>query len=133
MTDEAFSLHCSNTFDDGNEKHKKWTYIFCALLILIYWISLSVLGALIGSLIRFNTAGIDFALTALFIVILIEQIRSAEGSSLPAVVAGVSALICLLLFGPSGFILPSLVITVVLLVLLRGLITKAPGGKTYEQ
>ena len=120
LPDEAFSLHCSNTFDDGNEEHKKWTYIFVALLILIYWVCLTVLGALIGSLITFNTAGIDFALTALFIVILLEQLKSAEGKVLPAVIAAASSVTCLIIFGPSGFILPSLMITVALLIVFRG-------------
>ena len=120
LPDEAFSLHCSNTFDDGNEEHKKWSYIFEAMLILIYWVSLSIIGALLGSLITFNTAGIDFALTALFIVILIEQLKASERYFLPAGIAAVSSVVCLLLFGPSGFILPSLMITVVLLMIFRG-------------
>ena len=122
LPDEAFSLHCSNTYDDADENGKKWSQIFDALLILIYWVVLSVIGALIGSLITFRTDGIDFSLTALFIVILIEQLRSSEGSPLPAVIAAVSSVTCLLLFGPSNFILPSLAITVVLLILLRGMI-----------
>ena len=106
-------------FDDGDPAHKKWTYIFDALLVLIYWVTLSALGALIGSLVPFRTDGIDFALTALFIVILLEQLKSAGGKAEPAVIAAVSSLICLLVFGPSNFILPSLMITVFLLTLLR--------------
>jgi 4-azaleucine resistance transporter AzlC len=125
LPDEAFSLHCSNTYDDADENGKKWSQIFDALLILIYWVLLSVIGALIGSLITFRTDGIDFSLTALFIVILIEQLKSAEGSRLPAVIAAVSSVICLLIFGPANFILPSLAITVILLILFRGII----GGK----
>ena len=124
LPDEAFSLHCSNTFDDGSEENRKWTYVFDALLVLLYWVILSVTGALIGSLISFNTDGIDFALTALFIVILTEQMKTADGNVLPAVIAAVSSVICLLLFGPSGFILPSLMMTVLLLNLLRGRIEK---------
>ena len=119
LPDEAFSLHCSNNFDDGNEEHRKWTFIFDALLILIYWVSLTILGALVGTLIPFDTTGIDFALTALFIVILIEQLKAAKGSTLPAIIAAVSSVVCLLLFGPSGFILPSLMITMVLLTVFR--------------
>ena len=118
LPDEAFSLHCSNTFEAPDPKSKRWSYVFDAMLILLYWIVLSIIGSLLGSLIRFNTAGIDFALTALFIVILIEQLRSSEGLFLPAVVAAVSSLTCLLLFGPDRFILPSLLITVVLLIVL---------------
>ena len=125
LPDEAFSLHCSNSFDDGNEDDKKWSYVFDALLILVYWVSLSILGALIGSLIPLNTAGIDFALTALFIVILIEQLKTPGKSALPALIAAVSAGICLLLFGPSGFILPALMITVLGLFVFRGPISRA--------
>ena len=128
LPDEAFSLHCSNTFDDGNENQKKWSYVFEALLVLLYWIVLSIIGAIVGSVIPFNTAGIDFALTALFIVILLEQLKAADGLFLPAVIAAVSSVVCLLLFGPSGFILPSLLITVVLLILLRGRIEKEEGA-----
>ncbi len=124
LPDEAFSLHCSNTFDDGNEVNKRWTYVFDALLILLYWVSLSIIGALLGSLITFRTDGIDFALTALFIVILLEQLKAAEGRKLPAIIAGVSSIVCLLIFGPGGFILPSLLITVVLLIVLRGRIER---------
>lgn len=129
LPDEAFSLHCANSYDDGNPVHKKWTYIFDALLVLIYWVTLTVIGALIGSLIPFRTDGIDFALTALFIVILLEQLKSAEMKIGPAVIAAVSSLICLLLFGPSGFILPSLMITVVLLSLLRAKLTGKEASK----
>ena len=122
LPDEAFSLHCSNTYDDADENGKKWSQIFDALLILIYWVLLSVIGALIGSLITFSTDGIDFSLTALFIVILIEQLKSAEGSRLPAVIAAASSVTCLLLFGSANFILPSLAITVILLMLFRRII-----------
>ena len=120
LPDETFSLHCSNTFDDGDPQHKKWTCIFDAMLVLLYWLARTVTGALVGSLIPFRTDGIDFALTAMFIVILIEQLKSVRGSRLPALIAAVSSVICLLVFGPSGFILPSLLITVALLIIFRG-------------
>ena len=127
LPDETFSLHCSNTFDDGDQQHKKWTCIFDAMLVLLYWLALTVTGALVGSLIPFRTDGIDFALTALFIVILIEQLKSVRGSRLPALIAAVSSVICLLVFGPSGFILPSLLITVALLIIFRGSLREEGG------
>lgn len=132
LPDEAFSLHCSNTFDDGNEEHRKWTFIFDAMLILIYWVSLSVIGAAVGTLIPFDTAGIDFALTALFIVILMEQLKAEKGSKLPALIAAVSSVVCLLLLGPSGFILPSLMTTVVVLTVFRKRILRE-GETAHEQ
>ena len=130
LPDEAFSLHCSNRFDEDDAEGKKWSFVFDALLILIYWVALSILGALVGSLIPFDTAGIDFALTALFIVILIEQLKAPGKSALPALIAAVSSGICLLCFGPSGFILPSLMITVLGLIVFRGPIsrTEKEGG-----
>ena len=94
-----------------------WSFIFDAMLVLVYWVSLTVIGAAIGTLIPFNTEGIDFALTALFIVILIEQLKAARGREFPALIAAVSSVVCLLVFGPSGFILPALMITVVLLMM----------------
>lgn len=116
LTDENYSLHCSHDFDGDIDE--KWAYVLTALMSILYWIILSILGALIGTLIPFDTTGIDFALTALFIVILIEQMSGAD-NRLPALLAFVSSIVCLILFGPSNFILPSLVITVALLTILR--------------
>ncbi len=118
LPDETFSLHIANDFDDGNERHKKYTYVFSAILVLLYWMLSSILGALVGQHIHFNTEGIDFALTALFIVILLEQLRGAS-ARVPALIALCSSVCCLLLIGPDGFILPSLMITVVLLLVFR--------------
>lgn len=132
LPDEAFSLHCSNDFDDGNEEHKKWTYVFDALLVLVYWVALSVLGAVAGSFITFDTTGIDFSLTALFIVILIEQIKGA-GSPLPAVIAAISSAVCLAVIGPSGFILPSLLITLAALAVLRNMIEPQAQSREVKQ
>ena len=123
LPDEAFSLHCSNDFDDGNETHKKWSYLLDATFVYLYWVILSLVGALVGRMITFNTAGIDFSLTALFIVILMEQIREARNLA-PAVIAFVSSLACLAIFGASDFILPSLLITTATLILFRKKVTE---------
>ena len=116
LTDENYSLHCSHDFDGDIDE--KWAYVLTALMPILYWVVLSILGALIGTLITFDTTGIDFALTAFFIVILIEQMSGAD-NRLPALLAFVSSIVCLILFEPSNFILPSLVITVALLTILR--------------
>lgn len=116
LADENYSLHCSAKIDETMDE--KWTYVFTAGLVVSYWIVLSVLGALIGALIPFDMTGVDFAMTALFVVILLDQLRDAP-KALPAVLGVVSSVLCLLLFGPDSFILPSLVITVAALILLR--------------
>ena len=122
MPDESYSLLCSYVPREGVEE--KWVHIFSTGLIWLYWISFSVLGGLIGQLITFNTAGIDFALTALFIVILLDQIRST-GMKLPALIGGVSSVLCIIILGRDNFLLPSLAVTVLVLLLLR---TKLEGG-----
>ncbi len=126
MPDESYSLLCSYVPREGVEE--KWVHIFSTGLIWLYWISFSVLGGLIGQLITFNTAGIDFALTALFIVILLDQIKST-GMKLPALIGGISSVLCIIILGRDNFLLPSLAVTVLVLLLLR---TKLEGGADNE-
>lgn len=121
MADENFSLHCSHNF--GEDVNEKWAYVITAAFVVMYWVVLSILGALIGSLIPFDTTGIDFALTALFITILLDMLRDAK-TVLPAIIAFVSSLLCLVIIGADNFILPSLVVTVAALVLMRPMLGK---------
>ena len=116
LPDESYSLLCSYKPIDGVEE--KWVHIFSTAFIWLYWIVFSMLGGIVGGLIPFDTTGIDFALTALFIVILVEQIQSAD-SPLPAVIAAASSLLSILIFGTGSFLLPSLSVTAILLVVLR--------------
>lgn len=75
LCDENYSLHCSHDF--GPDVNEKWAYVLTAALVTFYWVALSMLGGLVGSLIPFDTTGIDFALTALFTVIVVDQLRAA--------------------------------------------------------
>ena len=68
LTDENYSLHCSHHFE--SDVNEKWAYVLTAFLSISYWIILSIIGALIGSMLPFNTTGIDFAMTALFVVLI---------------------------------------------------------------
>jgi 4-azaleucine resistance transporter AzlC len=106
LTDETFSILCSAEVPDGVER--KWFYFFVSFLDHIYWITGSVIGGILGSVIKFDTKGIEFVLTALFVVILIEQWRSTS-NHLPAVVGVVSAILCRLVFGASNFIIPAMI------------------------
>ncbi len=116
MSDESYSLLCSYRKTKGVDE--KWVHIFSTVLIFTYWAFFSALGGLVGQLLTFDTTGIDFALTALFVVILVEQLKGAA-SRLPAAVAAVSAVLCLLILGPDKFLLPSLLLTVAALIALR--------------
>lgn len=117
LPDESYSLLCSYVPQEGVEE--KWVHVFDTALIWLYWIAFSVLGCIAGSLIPFDLTGIDFAMTALFIVILVDQLKGAP-SRLPAAVSLISAALCLLLFGPDNFLLPSLLVTLAALAALRG-------------
>lgn len=116
LSDESYSLHCSYKPQEG--VNEKWAHIFSAGFVVFYWTLFCTLGGLLGKLITFSTEGIDFALTALFVVILLDQMKDAK-SQLPAVLAFVSSVVCILVFGASNFILPSLIITVAGLCVLR--------------
>lgn len=116
LCDENYSLHCAYRPEEG--VIEKWAYVLTAALVTFYWLVLSMLGTLIGNLITFDTTGIDFALTALFVVILLDQLRNA-GTKLPAGIALLSSGVCILLFGAANFILPSLLLTVAALTVLR--------------
>lgn len=126
MPDESYSLLCSYVPREGVEE--KWVHIFSTGLIWLYWIAFSVLGGLVGQLITFDTTGIDFALTALFIVILLDQIKST-GMKLPALIGGVSSVLCIIILGRDNFLLPSLAVTVLVLLMLRN---KLEGGAENE-
>ena len=116
LCDENYSLHCAYRPEEG--VIEKWAYVLTAALVTFYWLVLSMLGTLIGNLITFDTTGIDFALTARFVVILLDQLRDA-GTKLPAGIALLSSGVCILLFGAANFILPSLLLTVAALTVLR--------------
>lgn len=107
LTDETFSLLCSAAPAEGIDKG--WFMFFITLLDQIYWVAGSVLGSVIGSLIPFNTKGIDFALTALFIVIFINQWKSTS-NHIPVLTGLGASVLCRILFGASGFIIPSMVV-----------------------
>lgn len=116
MSDESYTLLCS--YKDREGVSEKWVHIFSTALLMFYWSSFSALGGLIGTWIPFDTTGIDFALTALFTVIFIEQIKDSP-TSFPGVVAIVSSVLCLLLLGPEHFLLPSLTLSVAVFILMR--------------
>ena len=126
LTDETYSLLCSLKVPEGIDEKKAMFLI--ALFDQLYWVTGSVLGAALGQVLPFDMTGIDFAMTALFVTIFVDQWREAK-SHLPAIVGLCSAAVCLLIFGGSNFILPSLIITVGILMALRGRLETNLSGK----
>ena len=112
LSDETYALVVNGAPEGVDEKRY---YLLVTLFDQIYWITGSIAGALGGAALTFNTAGIDFAMTALFVVIFTEQLLTTA-DYVPAVIGVGSALACLLVFGAEDFLSPSmLVITALLL------------------
>ena len=112
LTDETYSIVCSKT--DGDEEQKNKYCFFVSLFDQIYWVTGCCLGSAIGSVMTFNSEGIDFALTALFVSVFVEQWLTAKNHSY-ALIGVVASVICLLVFGADNFLIPAmLTITVAL-------------------
>jgi len=116
LTDETFSLVCSPKLPENI--NRKDYYFFISLFNHCYWILGSVLGGIIGSTITFNTAGVDFAMTALFVVIFVEQWESPK-QHLPAITGLLCTVVALLIFGPADFLIPAMIAITVALILER--------------
>jgi len=116
LCDELYSVYCAVEVPD--ELDEKQVHIASALVLQFYWVALSMVSALLGSVIPFDLTGVDFALTALFAVILLEMLLSAE-NRIPAVCAAVCGIGCLLVFGADDFLIPALLTVSAALVLLR--------------
>lgn len=121
LTDETYSVVCSGDVPDGVDRKKY--YFWVSLLDQFYWVVGCVAGALLGSVLPFDTTGIDFSMTALFLVVMVEQWRSTRDHTPALVGLGVS-LVCLLIFGSSNFLIPSMIGITVALTLLRGTMEK---------
>lgn len=107
LTDETFSLICSTKPPENIST--KWFYFYISLLNHLYWILGSLLGGILGGLLQFETKGLDFVLTALFVVNFIDQCKSTK-NHIPSIIGLFSAIICRLAFTPSVFIIPSMIL-----------------------
>lgn len=107
LTDETFSVVCHEQIPETLDKDR--VYFWVTFLDQCYWVCGSVAGAVAGNYITFDTTGLDFALTALFVVIFVDQWKQKEGH-LPAVVGVGASVICLVLFGSGSFIIPAMIL-----------------------
>ena len=117
LTDETFSLVSTDRHD--LEQSEKTAYCFLvSVMDQIYWITGSVLGAFAGSLLRINTTGMDFALTALFLTIVIDQWRGGR-HHVSTVLGFLISVVCLAIFGTDGFLIPAMILITASLFLVR--------------
>ncbi|MBQ3986363.1 MAG: AzlC family ABC transporter permease [Oscillospiraceae bacterium] len=117
ITDETYSLLCDGKTPEGTDPE---LYRFLVSLFdHSYWIIGGVLGNLLGAVLPFSSAGIEFSMTALFIAAFVEQWISS-GDHIPAITGVLSTLICLLIFGSENFLIPSMLLITLVLTILRG-------------
>lgn len=107
LTDETFSIVCQEEVPKELDKEKVYGWI--SLLDQLYWVVGSLFGNLIGQVVRFNTEGLDFALTALFVVIFTDQWKSQKNHR-PALTGLLISAACVVLFGAGSFIIPAMVL-----------------------
>ena len=123
MCDETFSVTCSVRAPEGVDEG--WFMTFVTLLDQLYWVLGAALGGLCGSLLTLNTEGLDFVMTAMFVVIFLENWLKEENHTSSLLGLGLP-LVCLVLFGAQNFILPSMAAILLALTALRGRLEK--GG-----
>ena len=117
LTDETYSLVCGELPNIPPEKRANYR-LLVTILNHLYWIIGSVAGAVAGSLIQFNSQGIDFALTALFLTVFTDQWLTSKRHG-PALIGLGAPVVSLLLFGGDNFLIPSMTIIALALCLYK--------------
>lgn len=130
LTDETYSLLCGMKAPSHVDEKK--FFLCVAMLNQSYWVLGSVIGSLAGSLITFDTTGMDFAMTALFIVIFIDQWK-AYASHIPALIGLGCTIAALQMIGPDNLVIPSMILIVVALMLARKQIEEKMTTITEEE
>lgn len=124
MCDESFSINY--TAKIPADVDRGWFMFFVTLLNHFYWFFGATLGGIFGSLLHFNTEGLDFVMTAMFVVIFMEQWMKEKRHASALLGIGLS-LLCLLVFGPGDFIIPAMLAILAALTCLRGRLEEGGG------
>ena len=124
MCDESFSINYTAKIPEDVDKG--WFMMWVTVLNQFYWVLGSTLGGIFGSLLKFNTEGLSFVMTALFVVIFLEQWMK-EKNHTSAIVGILLSVLCLVIFGKDSFIIPAMVCILVVMTLLRKVVEK--GGE----
>lgn len=122
MVDESFSINYQSVLSPDVDRG--WFMFFVTLLDHLYWIFGAVSGGFLGSLIGFDTTGLDFVMTAMFVVIFMNQWMT-EKRHLSELIGGAATVLCLVIFGADNFIIPTMAVILVCLTACRKPLTKA--------
>ncbi len=126
MCDESFSINCTTNIPEGVDKG--WFMFFVTLLNHIYWVCGAALGAFLGPFVRFSTEGISFVMTALFVVIFLEQWMKETVHYSALIGLGITVL-SLVIFGGENFIIPAMLMILFCLTIMRKPLERMGGGE----
>lgn len=115
LTDETFSIACNRKMSGIN---KEDYYFYLSLFNHCYWITGCVLGSILGDVLPFDFRGIDFSMTVLFIVIVIDQWEKNKDHT-PVILSFIASIACLIYFGRDNFLIPSMALIIVILFIVR--------------
>ena len=112
LTDETFAVVQTHEPDPSIDRA---TYYFViTLLDHLYWVLGSLIGSMLGQAIHVEVRGLEFVLTALFVVIFVSQWQSQRNHR-PAIIGLIVSILGLVFFGPDGFVIPAMVLMLVVL------------------
>ena len=126
LTDETYSLLCGEDYPVGEDRH--WYSFFVSLFNQSYWIAGCVIGSVLGTVITFNTAGIDFSMTALFVTVFVEQWLTTK-NHLPAIAGLLCSVGCLMIFGSDNFLIPAMIAITIVLSLCKNVMDTEGGAE----
>ncbi len=115
LTDETFSIAC-NADTEGIDEDSYYFYL--SLFNHLYWISGTLIGAILGDILPIDFSGIDFSMTALFIVIVLNQWENHE-NHLIVIMSFIISVICIVIFGSKDFLIPAMIGIVIMLMVMR--------------
>ena len=126
MVDETFAINYSA--EPPKDVDRGWFMFFVTLFNQIYWVFGSTLGAVLGTLIKFSTVGIEFVMSSMFVVIFMDQWKK-DKSHLSAFLGFAISAVCLVIFGADNFIIPSMIGIFLSLTLSKSYLEKKVGGE----
>ena len=117
MCDETFSINFTAKVPEGVDRG--WMMFFVTLLNQLYWVSGATISAIAGSMLSFDTHGVEFVMTAMFTAIFMEQWMK-ERLHYTAIIGIVATAVSLAVFGADSFLIPAMAAIVIILTILRG-------------
>lgn len=128
-SDETFSINYSAEIPEGVDKGR--FYFWVSFLDQMYWVAGSAIGGIFGSLFTFSPKGLDFVMTAMFVVIFMDQWEKDQ-NHFSEWLGLIGSALCLKLFGPDRFIIPSMIVIFVTLTLMRKRLEKRMKEETSQ-